>query len=187
MKGILDRLLHFEDPKYGFVYLVLINNNNQSNIDAMKIEENGEFWVRLKIGLTDQVVEKINDRYACVTSDRAMKVQELKTYLASADSFVQLDIENRSDSTFLIFKTKPNEEINSRESSIINSGKEKKAMNDKETTQENGNRKEDNDKLKPDNMQASINHGSNIYGGTFTNVVMGDNAKQINYPKSDDE
>ena len=186
-KELLDHLLGLQDPKYGFIYLVLINDENQSNIDAMGFEESGQFWVRLKIGLNHLSIKNINSDHARVNSDRARQIQILKTDLASADFYIQLDVENRNGFTYLLFKKKTSEEPNSQESSIINSGKKKKAINDKETTQENGNRKEDNDKPEPDNKQASINHGPNIYGGTFTNVVMGDNAKQINYPKSDDE
>lgn len=111
IKELLDHLLGLQDPKYGFIYLVLINDENQSNIDAMGFEKCGQFWVRLKIGLNDLSIKNINSDHAIVRSDRARQIQILKTDLASADFYIQLDVENRTDFTYLVFKKKTNKEI----------------------------------------------------------------------------
>jgi hypothetical protein len=104
--GILERLLGTDDPHFGFIYLVLINEGGKSNIKDMGFEDNGNFWLQLQIGLSQDTIDKINNKYAVVTGNRAAQIQSLRIYLATADSYIQLDAENRGEDTFLVFRQK---------------------------------------------------------------------------------
>lgn len=175
MNGIIERLFRFENPKYGFIHRVLINDDVKSNIAEMGFEDSGDFWLRFEERLKDGAVDDINNPHAFVTSDRSLRIQELRTYLASADSFVKLDIENHDGDTYLQFRQKSYNEVKDRD------------RNEKSVS---GN----SDKREQAKLEGSLHHvvknvstvnsGNVIFDGTFTNSIVGDRAIQIN--NSDD-
>lgn len=154
LNGIMDRLFGQNDPKFSFVYLVLVNDNGQSNIADMGFEETGNFWLKMRIGFTVDVVERLNNKYAAMTSDRAAQIQSLRIYLASADSYIQLDIENREGDTYLVFRQKVlSESFTSAQSSI---SREKQQVS-----------------AQPGQLVTSSNSGAVVYGGTNVNIQTG--------------
>ncbi len=182
MNGILASLINFENPKYGFIHRVLINDDVESNISDMGFECNGNFWLRLNVGLKDQVINDINNPHARITSDRSIRIREMKTHLASADSYFKLDVENENGYTRLLFKQKTDEEIDLQEAAGLSSGIEKEdvLMNSKESQQRANNAKQ-NKSQKLDRKQTRTKQNIVFNNSSLTNVMMGDNSTQNNY------
>ncbi|MCU7904312.1 MAG: hypothetical protein KZQ76_00395 [Candidatus Thiodiazotropha sp. (ex Epidulcina cf. delphinae)] len=168
VEGILERLLRFENPKDGFIYKVLINDDGESNIGEMGFEESGDFRLCMKKGLTDKTITDINNPYVDITSDRSSRIQEMRTYLARADSYIRLDVENIDGKTYLQFRQKSYDEVTSQ--------------GEKNT----GDNKDQGEPYKPQESQqrrsqaATINKGPVFQGGAFSNVIVGDHATQYN-------
>ncbi|MBU1437573.1 MAG: hypothetical protein KJ930_12140 [Gammaproteobacteria bacterium] len=161
INGILERLFGKDDPHFGFIYLVLVNDGGKSNIKDMGFEDNGNFWLQLQIGLSQDTIDRINNKYAVVTGNRAAQIQKLRIYLASADSYIQLDAENRGEETFLVFRQKV---LSPAQSTSLQAHHPESSKTQDHPTYQTSDR--------------PINNGPMFQGGTFNNIQIGDHNNQ---------
>lgn len=176
MNGILERLLNFNNPKYGFIYKVLINKDNQSNIENMGFEESGDFWLRFKIGLSDQAIDDINNPHANIVSDRSSRIREMKTYLESADSFFKLVIEKYNQVTYLRFRRKTTEELNVNHTDNVKTERNQDKLNS--DIKENTTKGEKSQAQRSSDESKTVNKKTVFNSGNFSNTIIGDGGKQ---------